>query len=103
MREGAQVTRTTALVLLARNRANPKSGNLLTALATEYVLSTGNNWKGPIGRFRLVLDKLKYENVMSLSWAGSLGSNSPTTFGYARENFAPKEDIKLLILQQAPL
>jgi hypothetical protein len=95
--------RSTALALLARNRANPQSGNLLTALATEYVLSTGHNWKGPIGRFRLVLDKLKHENVVSLCWAGRLESISPTTFAFTRENFAPKEDIKLLVLEQAPL
>jgi len=95
--------RTNALALLAHNRANPQGGNMLTALATEYVLSTGNNWKGPIGRFRLVLDKLKHENVMSLCWPGSLQSITATTFEYARENFAPKEDIKLLVLEQAPL
>ena len=95
--------RTAALAMLARNSANPRSGNLLTALATDYVLSTGNNWKGPIGRFRLVLDKLKPENVLSLCWGGDLKPVGPTTLESTRENFAPKSDIRLLVLQQMPL
>lgn len=95
--------RRTALALLAANRANPQSGNMLIGLATDYVLSTGNNWKGPIGHFRLVVDKLKHENVFSLCAEGDLHPASATSFEYARENFAPKADIKLLVLQQAPL
>jgi hypothetical protein len=96
-------TRSAALAMLARNRSNPQSGNMLTALSVDYVLSTGNNWKGPIERFRLVLDTLKHENVMSLCWDERLKAVGPATFENARENFAPKSDIELLILQQAPL
>jgi len=92
-----------ALALLASNRANPQSGNMLTALATDYVLSTGNNWKGPIGRFRLVLDKLQHENVMSLCLDGDPKPLGSRAFEYTRERFAPKTDIRLLVLQQAPL
>lgn len=95
--------RSVALALLAHNRANPQSDNMLTALATDYVLTTGNNWKGPIGRFRLVLDRLKPENVMSLCTGGRIHPASATTFEYVRENLAPKTDIRLLVLQQAPL
>ena len=96
-------TRSAALALFAHNHANPQSGNMLTALATDYVLSTGNNWKGPIGRFRLVLDKLKHENVMSVCIDGSLRPLGPEAFQYTQESFAPKMDIRLLVLQQAPL
>lgn len=96
-------TRSVALALLTHNHANPQSGNMLTALTTDYVLSTGNNWKGPIGRFRLVLDKLKHENVMSLCADGDLRPLGQAAFEYTRESFAPKTDIRLLVLQQAPL
>ena len=98
-----QKTRVAALALLAGNRSNPQSGNLLNALATEYVLSTGNNWKGPIGHFRLVLDKLLPGNVLSVCWDGALTAAGPAAFESRRENFAPKDDIRLLVLQQAPL
>jgi Domain of unknown function (DUF4424) len=94
-------TRNASSGMLARNHSTPQNGNYLTALTTDYVLSTGNNWKGPIGRFRLVLDKLRPDNALSLCWDGVLTKTGPTSFQSARENFAPKSDIKLLVLQQA--
>ncbi len=75
------------------------NGAYLEAYQTEFVLKTANNWKGPIGRFRLTLDKLKPENVLSLCWDGDLKKTGATTFEAARENFAPTRDIKLLVLQ----
>jgi hypothetical protein len=95
--------RAAAVAMLAHNRSNPQSGNLLTALSVDYVLSTGNNWKGPIGHFRLVLDKLLPTNALSLCWDGTLTPAGTTRFESARKNFAPKDDIRFLILQQSPL
>jgi hypothetical protein len=66
------------------------------------VLVTGNNWKGPIGHFRLTLDKLKPGNGLSLCWEGQLAKTGPATFESRRDNFAPGSDIKLLVLQKAP-
>jgi uncharacterized protein DUF4424 len=63
------------------------------------VLSTGNNWKGPIGHFHLTLDKLKPDNVLSLCWDGALRKTGAATFEDTRENFAPKSDIKLLVVE----
>ena len=75
------------------------NGAYLEAYTTEFVLKTANNWKGPIGRFRLTLDKLKPENLLSLCWDGDLKKTGATTFEAARDNFAPTRDIKLLVLQ----
>src|SRR5205085_52934 len=75
------------------------NGAYLEAYQTEFVLKTANNWKGPIGRFRLTLDKLKPENVLSLCWDGDLKKTGATTFEGTREDFAPTRDIKLLVLQ----
>ncbi len=33
---------------------------------TEYVLTTGNNWDGPIGTFHLILDKLKPKGTVEI-------------------------------------
>jgi hypothetical protein len=96
-------TRVAALAMLAHNHSNPQSGNLLTALSVDYVLSTGNNWKGPIAHFRLVLDKLLSTNALSLCWDGTLKPAGPAQFQSLRERFAPQDDIRLLVLQQAPL
>lgn len=90
---------TLAKMIDASRKANPEEGGLLNAYTTDYILKTGNNWKGPIGRFRLVLDKLKPGNVLSLCWDGPLAKTGATTFETTRENFAPPSDIRLLVLE----
>jgi hypothetical protein len=83
----------------AKLKADPHAGGYLNGFETDYVLSTGNNWKGPIGRFHLTLDKLKPDSVLSLCWDGKLKKTGATTFEDTRENFAPKSDIKLLVVE----
>lgn len=78
---------------------NGPNGAYLEAFRTEFVLKTANNWKGPIGRFHLTLDKLAAANALSLCWDGNLRKTGPTTFEATRENFAPARDIELLVLQ----
>jgi len=82
-------------------KLDPKGaiGQYLQAYRTEFVLKTANNWKGPIGRFRLTLDKLEPANLLSLCWDGPLRRTGATTFESARDNFAPARDIRLLVLQ----
>lgn len=82
----------------AKFKADPHAGGYLNGFETDYVLSTGNNWKGPIGHFHLTLDKLKSDNVLSLCWDGKLKKTGATTFEDTRENFAPARDIKLLVV-----
>lgn len=66
---------------------------------TEYVLTTGNNWDGPIGTFHLILDKLKPANILSTCWHGPLAQTGPTTFESTLRNFSPRNDIKILVVQ----
>jgi hypothetical protein len=83
-------------------KANPSNGGLLNAFSTDYILVTGNNWKGPIGKFHLTVDKLKADSILSMCWDGELKKTGPTTFEAMQENFAPARDIKLLVLTGAP-
>jgi hypothetical protein len=83
----------------ARRKADPMSGGYLASYTTDFVLVTANNWKGPIGRFHLTLDKRRPDNLLSLCWDGALRRTGPTRFEATRENFAPARDIKLLVLQ----
>jgi hypothetical protein len=76
-----------------------EEGDLLNAYSTDFVLSTAGNWKGPIGWFRLTLDKLKPDNVLSLCWDG-LRKTGSTTFEFAAANFAPKHDVQMLVLSE---
>ena len=96
-------TRSTLSRMIATaKKGKPDAGGYINVMTTEYILKTGNNWKGPIGRFHLTLGKLKAGNVISLCWDGKLKRTGPTTFEDTRENFAPKDDIKLLVFTDQP-
>jgi hypothetical protein len=79
--------------------ATGENGKYLQAFRTEFVLKTANNWKGPIGKFHLTVDKLKPKNVLSMCWGDDLTKTGATTFEAARDNLAPARDIKILVLQ----
>lgn len=96
-------TRSAIAARIAQSKkADPQNGGLLNAFTTDYILMTGNNWKGPIGRFHLTVDKLRPDNILSMCWDGNLRKTGPTTFEAEQENFAPARDIKLLVLTSAP-
>ena len=91
-------TRATLATRIGAKNANMEDGGMMLAFSTDYILMSGNNWKGPIGHFHLTLDKLKPDNVLSLCWDGKLKKTGATTFEDTRENFAPARDIKLLVV-----
>jgi hypothetical protein len=62
-----------------------------------YVLHTGANWKGPIGNFRLVVDKGKPDSLVSFC-AHGVKRISATQFEIRRINFRPTTDLDILII-----
>lgn len=62
----------------------------------SYVLTTGANWKGPIGHFELIIDKLTPDAILSLCIDG-IKKIGPTTFKVERDNFKPTEDINFVV------
>jgi hypothetical protein len=65
-------------------RIAPKSpkgddGGDMEAQTTDYILMSGNNWKGPIGHFHLK-------------------KSGATTFDFTADNYAPNRDIHMLVL-----
>jgi hypothetical protein len=74
---------------------------LLVANQTDYILKTARNWKGPIGKFHLTLDKLKTDNVLSLCWDGTLTKTSATRFEFSTNEFVPSRDIRMLVLSSS--
>lgn len=80
----------------------PDREGLFNQSTTQFVIVTANNWKGPIGRFHLTIDKLKPSNILSLCWTGKLKKTGATTFESTMTNFAPKSDIQFLILETPP-
>ncbi|EJW12492.1 hypothetical protein A33M_2064 [Rhodovulum sp. PH10] len=63
----------------------------------DYVLSTGANWAGPIGEFRLVVDKGAPADLVSFC-GENVKKISPTRFEMRKTNFTPTGDIGVLIL-----
>ncbi|MGZ8285027.1 MAG: DUF4424 domain-containing protein [Allosphingosinicella sp.] len=67
-----------------------------------YILTTGGNWRSPIGDFRLVVDKGAPANLVSFCGEG-VRKISPTRFEMRRKNWRPDRDLQILIVQAQPL
>lgn len=64
----------------------------------SYVLTSGANWKGPIGRFRLVVDKGDPRNLVSFCATG-VKKIAPTRFEVVYKDFTPKQNVDVLIVR----
>lgn len=64
----------------------------------DYILTTGANWRSPIGSFRLVVDKGKPDNLVSFCETG-VRKIGPTQFEVRHENWRPTRDLHVLILE----
>lgn len=65
----------------------------------SYVLTTGANWAGPIGEFRLTIDKGAPENLVSFCGTG-VRKVGPTTFEMTASDFSPERDVEILLLRR---
>jgi hypothetical protein len=82
-------------------REAPRSGRANTERRVRYILTTGGNWRSPIGDFRLVVDKGRPENLVSFCGSG-LRRISPTQFEMRRRNWRPDRDLAVLIVERSP-
>jgi hypothetical protein len=80
-------------------RANGGEGSPFFEERLEYVLTTGGNWKKPIGDFRLTVDKGKAANLVSFCATG-VRKVSPTRFEVRKTNWRPDRDLAILILSR---
>ncbi len=75
--------------------------DMLMATQVDYILTTANTWAGPIGRFRLVIDKKRRDSIVTLCWKG-LKKISPTRFESVKHDFRPQRDLEVLFLAPLP-
>jgi hypothetical protein len=59
----------------------------------EYILSTGRNWKGPIGKFRLRIEKETPEQIVSLCFPGKPKKVSPTVYEFVQKDYVPQDKL----------
>jgi len=79
-------------------REAPKDYRILPEQRVAYILTTGGNWRAPIGDFRLVVDKGAPENIVSFCGEG-VRRLSPTRFEMVRTNWRPAQDLNIIVLQ----
>ncbi|KQT42898.1 hypothetical protein ASG43_15165 [Aureimonas sp. Leaf454] len=76
--------------------------NALAFLRTvPYILTTANNWSGPIGRFHLTIDKAAPGNVVSLC-ENRIEKIGPTRFEVTFEDYTPARDLAILFAAPDP-
>ncbi|MBV8686064.1 MAG: DUF4424 family protein [Alphaproteobacteria bacterium] len=87
--------------LAGLDRLARRAGGIVPEQRIGYVLTTGANWRAPIGRFRLVVDKGAPDNLVSFCAEG-VRKISPTRFELVRTNWRPDRDLDVMIVLPAP-
>jgi len=77
---------------------SPEGYPPMTETWISYILTSGGNWSGSIGKFRLTVDKGDEKNLISFCGTG-VRKVGPTTFEIAADDFYPERDLDFLILR----
>jgi hypothetical protein len=80
-----------------RNGQAADSGLRYAEVWLSYVLTSGANWAGPIGQFRLVVDKGDANSLVSFCGEG-VRKLDQTRFELTKRNFVPKSNLDVLIV-----
>jgi hypothetical protein len=90
--------------LAAVDRGTRRAGGGQPAFSEQwvsYILTTGANWRSPIGDFRLVVDKGEAGHLVSFCGEGVRRLNS-TQFEVRHRDWRPTRDLHILILRPIP-
>ena len=85
------------LATIDRWNRQQEMSNEIDNYSISYILTTGGNWRSPIGSFRLVVDKGEARNIVSFCGEG-VRRISPTQFEMRRTNWRPTRDLDVLIV-----
>ncbi|MFN3507188.1 MAG: DUF4424 domain-containing protein [Allorhizobium sp.] len=77
-------------------KQNPDAGIYYFEQWLSYILTTGNNWYGPIGEFHLTVDKLNTDSIVSFCGEG-VKKTGPTTFEMRAKDYYPMNDLHILL------
>jgi len=75
----------------------PANAPIMQERRISYVLSTGANWAGPIGSFKLTIDPGASDRLVSFC-PGRLKPTAPNALEFAAKDFKPEGDLKILII-----
>jgi hypothetical protein len=66
----------------------------------DYILTTANNWNGPIGHFRLRVSTVSPDDILVTCMPG-LSRIDAMHYELTRTHFSPSENLRLLVLDPA--
>ncbi|WP_165498247.1 DUF4424 family protein [Siculibacillus lacustris] len=81
--------------------AGRKAGGGSTALMQRrvgFALGAGAGWGGPIGNFRLTIDKPRADTLVATCFAGAPPKIGPTSLVWEAKDFTPKDDLSILFV-----
>ncbi|HAU29557.1 MAG TPA: hypothetical protein DCW68_05535 [Rhodospirillaceae bacterium] len=70
---------------------------VLSSAVLQYILTTANNWSGPIGRFRMEVALDRPKQVMATCMKG-LVEETPGKLVFSARGFVPEHEVDLLFL-----
>jgi hypothetical protein len=65
----------------------------------DYTLSTGANWKGPVERLAITIEKKAADDVIATCLPG-LKPQKQGAYGVSHTNVKPAEDIRVLFISK---
>lgn len=68
----------------------------------EYILGTGRNWRGPIGRFTLKVEKDSAEQIVSLCFPGKPRKADAELLEFVQEDFVPQDKLVVYFYDVVP-
>lgn len=74
-----------------------RPGQVVAERWLSYALSPGANWKGPIKRFHLIVDKGLAGSLVSLCMDG-LKKTGPTRFEVVKADYEPDRDLEVMFV-----
>jgi hypothetical protein len=84
----------------ARYPAKPPSDTAFVEKQIQYVLTTANNWSGPIRNFRLRITADSADDIFVTCMPG-FRRITATQYELLRSNFKPNQELNVLLLQSA--
>ena len=82
-----------------RHPATDDAATVLLERRVQYILTTANNWNGPIRRFRLTVTSDTPDDIV-LTCTPGLKRLSPTRYELVRSDFRPRRELDILVLQR---
>ncbi len=83
--------------LKKRHPAKSRDDIVLWERRVQYILTTANNWSGPIGDFKLTVVTENPEDILLTCMPG-LKPVAPSRYEFTQPNFHPDKELNLLIL-----